>query len=316
MTRFSCDCGGKVSKKEAIGRFFSYGEFGMVKLTKPLQVLTCDRCGEYYEAANDSSLQKALRESFEDNIRELIELIKSRHGIQEKQIAYLCGRQSLGKSLRSSEFLLLKGLVRGGKAFMKSMLDEGWDHPEESAKLVKKKAWLEEAREGGPWTQLENIAGDWFFKGRKLRVFQNFYFFSTSALSASEWIEFYELTMEAMTEARNLCLASEKEAYKKWCHEWEPLRVSEEDLDEFLKKNSSLMDKLEKIELSQKDWNLLEGELEKPSEPTESLRKLMNRVDLESIAERIISDENQEKWESGELGDSEEHATISKKPSK
>ena len=39
----------------------------------------------------------------------------------------------------------------------------------------------------------------------------------------------------------------------------------------------------------------------------------MSSTDLEKIANEILSDENQAKWENGDLGESEEHAVVSVK---
>jgi hypothetical protein len=137
MENFSCDCGGKVTKQQGKFRFFPYGEYGMIKLTKARKVLICSKCGEYYQNADDSSLQEGLKESLTDNAVQLINLIKNQHGLRDNQLAFFCGvtpaafsrfkNKDSGKVLPSYAFLLLKGIAQHGEKFIKDLLDATWE---------------------------------------------------------------------------------------------------------------------------------------------------------------------------------------------
>lgn len=143
MKSFSCDCGGKVTKQQGKSKFFSYGEYGMIKLTKARQVLICNKCGEYYQSADDSSLQEGLKESLTDNAIRLINRIKDQHGLRDSQLAFFCGvtpaafsrfkNKDSGKVLPSYAFLLLKGVERHGEKFIKELLEATWDDDESAS---------------------------------------------------------------------------------------------------------------------------------------------------------------------------------------
>lgn len=137
MTNFICDCGGKVKKLQAKGKFFPYGEFGKIKLTRSCKVLLCDTCGEYYENADDQSLQDALKNSLTDNAIEITKFIKENHGIRDNQLAFFCSltpetfsrckNKDSGKVMPAYAFLLLKGVAMHGKRFMSDLLETRWD---------------------------------------------------------------------------------------------------------------------------------------------------------------------------------------------
>lgn len=70
---------------------------------------------------------------------------------------------------------------------------------------------------------LEEKDGKWFYRGRKLEVFQNYYLFSTSKYSSEPqtWADLYSLPAVAVDEARQLCMIGEKKAYEAWVREYE-----------------------------------------------------------------------------------------------
>ena len=70
---------------------------------------------------------------------------------------------------------------------------------------------------------LEELDGKWFYSGRKLEVFQNFYLMSTSEYNEKQgtWADLYSLPRAAITEARTLCLINKKKEYEAWVREYE-----------------------------------------------------------------------------------------------
>jgi hypothetical protein len=138
----SCtNCDGNILKRQAKGEFFSFGEFGKVRLTQDLEIRFCDKCHETYLLMDDSSLDDALEASLSENVREVLEEIKSRHSIKAKEIANFCGitpetlsrfKQSgeNGRLVPSEIFLILKRIAIEGRSFIDKALNETWERKE------------------------------------------------------------------------------------------------------------------------------------------------------------------------------------------
>jgi uncharacterized protein (DUF1778 family) len=64
---------------------------------------------------------------------------------------------------------------------------------------------------------LEKKNGEWFFKNRKLRVFDNVYMLSESEIKISidEWCDMYGLTTQSFKEAQ-ACVAFYKDDFNTW----------------------------------------------------------------------------------------------------
>ncbi len=131
-----CDCGGRFEKQNAKGRFFAFGEFGKVKLQKDLEVQLCKKCGEVLIRMNDYSLDNALKESLSANVEELLDLIKRRYRIFNKEVASFLGmtpetlsryqNETSEQRIPSPAFLELKNIFMGGPQYMREVRDCEW----------------------------------------------------------------------------------------------------------------------------------------------------------------------------------------------
>jgi hypothetical protein len=133
----TCDCGGRITRQNAKGRFFPLAEFGKVKLLKDVEVLLCKKCGEAVVDMNDFSLDNGLEASLPGNVEELLSLIKRKHKIYNKDVAAFLGMkpetlsryqsEASGQQVPSPAFLELKNIFLRGPEYMKNLLDYEWD---------------------------------------------------------------------------------------------------------------------------------------------------------------------------------------------
>lgn len=138
MKEFSCSsCGGKVSKQEGKGQLFAFGSYGKVQLSQSLKIMQCVKCKEIYETGDDLALAEALSASLTDNVAQILEVIKEKHGIRKVELAFVTGikpetlsrlkNSASGKKISSEKFLILKMIAAQGKKFITQMLEnEAW----------------------------------------------------------------------------------------------------------------------------------------------------------------------------------------------
>lgn len=79
---------------------------------------------------------------------------------------------------------------------------------------------------------LEKKNGEWFFKNRKLRVFDNFYMFDKSEIKfrIGEWCDMYGLSTQAFNEAKE-CVAFYKDDFNRWIDQY--LKEDLEDISAY-----------------------------------------------------------------------------------
>ncbi|HET9239169.1 MAG TPA: hypothetical protein VFO10_18055 [Oligoflexus sp.] len=133
----TCECGGRITRQNAKGRFFSLAEFGKVKLLKDVEVPLCKKCGEAVIEMEDYSLDNGLEASLPGNVEELLSLIKRRHKIINKDVAVFLGMkpetlsryqsETSGQTIPSPAFLELKNMVQRGRDYMEKLLEYEWD---------------------------------------------------------------------------------------------------------------------------------------------------------------------------------------------
>ena len=67
---------------------FAYRDFPGMRLTTPIQLRTCRKCGEIFLKSNDSKeLDRACEKTILDHTREFIEGLVERHGTSQAYIA-------------------------------------------------------------------------------------------------------------------------------------------------------------------------------------------------------------------------------------
>jgi len=84
-----------------------------------------------------------------------------------------------------------------------------------------RQAALEKAASGEPVDQLEKNDGEWFYKGRKLKVFENYYYLTQTGDSEKEWADLYGIPLAAVKQAKRLCQKIANKEYENWVEYWE-----------------------------------------------------------------------------------------------
>ena len=132
---FSCsNCVGKLEKRETKGLFFLFGSYGKVKMTKECMVDFCDQCFEVYPLITETEFDEKLEQSISDNVSELLSLIKDRHHISLRTIAgflnieadKLLKYKNQEELISTTNFLLLKQILKHGNSLMETYLKEEW----------------------------------------------------------------------------------------------------------------------------------------------------------------------------------------------
>lgn len=68
---------------------------------------------------------------------------------------------------------------------------------------------------------IQKLNGEWGFRNRKLKVFENFYLLASSEYSDADWADLYSLPLSAVREARQLCEHLDIAAYTAWVESYE-----------------------------------------------------------------------------------------------